>query len=62
LAKLATTAKMMMPNTSSRTAAPMITCPSREVSFCSSAKTRAVMPMLVAVRAAPAKMAGMTGT
>ena len=61
-AMLTTTARMTMPRMSSRTAAPITICPSRERSILSSPKTLAVMPMLVAVIAAPAKTAGITST
>ncbi len=51
-----------MPRMSSSTAAPITVWPSRVRRNFSSPKTLAVMPMLVAVIAAPAKMAGINGT
>ena len=48
----------MIPSTSSITAAPRIICPSLELRLPSSDKTLEVIPILVAVKAAPAKIAG----
>ena len=61
-ARATTTARMTMPRMSSSTAAPITICPSRVRSTFSSPSTLAVMPMLVAVIAAPAKIAGSIGT
>ena len=43
------------------TAAPTMICPSVDFRWPNSDSTLEVMPMLVAVNAAPAKMAGITG-
>ena len=51
-----------MPRMSSSTAAPITINPSRRRSIPSSAKTLAVMPMLVAVIEAPANTAGTGST
>ncbi len=53
----ATTARMMRPSTSSTTAAPTMVLASSVCSRCMSANTRAVIPTLVAVMAAPMKNA-----
>ena len=51
-----------MPRMSSSTAAPITVCPSRVRRNFNSPNTLAVMPMLVAVIAAPAKIDGISGT
>ena len=61
-AKATTTARITMPRMSSSTAAPITVWPSLVFKNLSSPNTLAVMPMLVAVMAAPAKIAGIKGT
>ena len=56
-----TTASMMSPTTSSRTAAPSTTCPSGVSSCPRSERTRAEIPMDVAVSAAPHTIEGTAG-
>ncbi len=52
-----TTARITRPSTSSATAAPRMIWPSRVARTFSSERTRAVMPIEVAVRAAPTNVA-----
>ena len=57
-----TTARITMPMMSSSTAAPITIWPSLRLSHLSSPNTLAVMPIEVAVIAAPANTAGISGT
>ena len=57
-----TTARITMPRMSSSTAAPITIWPSRLRNIFNSLNTLAVMPMLVAVIEAPAKIAGIGST
>ena len=60
-ARLATTARMIMPRMSSKTAAPRMMRAVRVPSTCRSRSTRAVMPTLVATMAAATKIDSCNG-